>query len=105
MPAIRLPLIAADERCGGRSINDVTGRQAAFVAVHATSCATTTQEAAETARLIVRAANSHEQLLDMLYRVLPYIEDAKRDTAYKPGHVTALLRDIHGAIKAAEGPR
>lgn len=41
--------------------------------------------------------------LDMLYTVLPYIEDAEKDPAYKSGVVAALTRRLRQVIKAAEG--
>jgi hypothetical protein len=41
-------------------------------------------------------------LLDMLYTVLPYMECAEQDPAYKPGVVTRITRQIREVIAKAE---
>lgn len=43
------------------------------------------------------------EMLDMLYTLLPYIEDAEGDPAYKPGAVAAVTRRLRQTIKTAEG--
>ena len=42
-------------------------------------------------------------LLDTLYRVLPFLEDSLTDAAYKPGVVLARIKEIRAAIAKAEG--
>lgn len=41
------------------------------------------------------------ELLDMLTLALPYIEDAERDPAYKPGAVAKLTSRIRALIESA----
>lgn len=40
-------------------------------------------------------------MLDMLCRALPYVEEAERDPAYKPGAVAAVTKAIRAAIAKA----
>ena len=42
-------------------------------------------------------------MLGMLYTVLPYIEDAELDPAYKPGAVAKITAQIRELINRAEG--
>ncbi len=42
-------------------------------------------------------------LLDMLYRALPFIEEALTDPLYKPATITALLKQVHETLARAEG--
>ena len=51
------------------------------------------------ARLIAAAP----EMLDLLYTVLPYIEDLELDQMYKPGVVAALTRRIRDTLDKAEG--
>lgn len=43
------------------------------------------------------------EMLDLLYEVLPYIETAESDEAYKPGVVARLSTKIRAVIAKAEG--
>lgn len=43
-----------------------------------------------------------EYLLDLLTRILPYIEDAEGDPVYKPGAVRRLTQEIRAAIGETE---
>ena len=56
-------------------------------------------ERGEDARLIAAAP----EMLDLLYTVLPYIEDLELDQMYKPGVVAALTRRIRDTLDKAEG--
>jgi hypothetical protein len=49
------------------------------------------------ARLIAAAPD----LLDMLCRALPFVEDAESDPCYKPESVRAVLKQIRAAITRA----
>lgn len=51
------------------------------------------------ARLIAAAPD----MFDLLYTVLPYIEDLELDQMYKPGVVAALTRRIRDTLDKAEG--
>ena len=50
-------------------------------------------------RLIAAAPD----MLDMLYRLLPFIEDIEADTAYKPGIVRQLRLEMLAVIARATG--
>ena len=56
----------------------------------------------EDAAFIVRAVNSHEELLEALIAALPYVETALEDQGYKPGVVDRMTRQIRAAIAKAE---
>lgn len=56
-------------------------------------------EAANNARLIAAAPD----MLDLLYTVLPYIEDLELDQMYKPGRVAEITRCIRSTIDKATG--
>ena len=49
------------------------------------------------------ALPTYTELLDTLYRALPFIEDAKDDLAYKPGVVAKVEREIRALIDKAAG--
>ncbi len=51
------------------------------------------------ARLIAAAPD----LLDMLCRALPFVEDAESDPCYKPESVRAAVKQIRAAIAKATG--
>ena len=53
----------------------------------------------EEARLLFDAA---PDMIDMLYRVLPVIEDAKADKCYIPGYIARLERDLLALIDRVE---
>jgi hypothetical protein len=57
------------------------------------------EEAANNARLIVTAP----EMLDLLYKVLPFIEDAELDSTYKHGVVAEVTRQIRDTIQKAGG--
>jgi hypothetical protein len=42
-------------------------------------------------------------MLDELYRLLPFMEDAEKDSAYKPGVVRERVNAIRALIARAEG--
>ena len=43
-----------------------------------------------------------ESLIELLYRALPFIEDAELDSGYKPGFAKSLSNAIRAALSAAE---
>jgi len=43
-----------------------------------------------------------DDMRHMLYRVLPVVEDALQDSAYKKDYILDLIRDIEKLIKEAE---
>lgn len=43
-----------------------------------------------------------QELLHQLYTALPFVEDAERDSAYKPGVVRRRLADMRAVIAKAE---
>jgi hypothetical protein len=47
---------------------------------------------------MLRATNS--DMMEMLYRLLPIVEDAKAGPRYKPGYVAKLERDLLEFIKS-----
>lgn len=53
------------------------------------------------ARLIAAAP----ELLDLLARALPFVEEAESDPAYKPGFVHKLTREIRDVIERLEQNR
>lgn len=53
----------------------------------------------EEARLYL-AAN---EMLDVLYTVLPYLEELETDETYKAGVVSALTRRVRSTIEKAQG--
>lgn len=55
----------------------------------------TAQSAADELR---RLHEKNAKMLDLLYIVLPFIEDAERDPAYKPGAVAKVTNSICSAI-------
>lgn len=57
------------------------------------------EQSAANAALIAAAPD----LLDLLVKVLPYIETAEDDPAYKPGAVAKVTREILALIARAEG--
>jgi len=50
-------------------------------------------------RILLDAA---PDMIDMLYRVLPVIEDAKADKCYIPGYIARLERDLLALISRVE---
>lgn len=52
----------------------------------------------ENCRKVELAVNSHEELFDVILAVMPFIEDAKHDPAYKPEYVRKLLKRIQTVI-------
>lgn len=56
-------------------------------------------DTAENASLIAAAP----EMLDMLYTVLPYIEEAQNDPAYKSGAVAKITKQLKALIDKAEG--
>jgi len=50
-------------------------------------------------RILIEAA---PDMIDMLYRLLPVIEDAKADPCYKPGYVAGLERDLLALLDRIE---
>jgi hypothetical protein len=49
-----------------------------------------------------RLLEAAPDMLEMLYRVLPIVEDAKFDTCYKPGYVAKLERELLALIQKVE---
>lgn len=43
-----------------------------------------------------------EELIDLLARALPFIEDAEKDPCYKPGIVRALAKRIRATVESAD---
>lgn len=50
-----------------------------------------------------KLAAAAPDMLDLLYTVLPYIEDLELDQMYKPGVIAALTRRIRDTLDKAEG--
>jgi hypothetical protein len=50
-----------------------------------------------------RVMAASPELLDALYKALPFVEDALEDTVYKRKAVSEVLKKIHAVIKHAEG--
>ena len=50
-----------------------------------------------------RLASLSPEMLDMLYTLLPYIEDAENDPAYKSGAPAKIRKDLIALIGKAEG--
>ena len=46
-----------------------------------------------------RLLEAAPDMLDLLYRLLPIVEDAKADPSYKSGYVAKLEREILGLIE------
>ena len=46
--------------------------------------------------------NAHEDLTDLLYAALPYVENALDDPAYKPEPVRKLINQIRATLERAE---
>ena len=58
---------------------------------------------AEQEAIIERLDSLTQDMLDVLYEVLPYIETvAEEDEGYKAGAVAKVLRNIQAVIKAVE---
>jgi hypothetical protein len=53
----------------------------------------------EQARVLFDAA---PDMIDMLYRLLPVIEDAKADPCYIPGYIARLERDLLALLDRVE---
>jgi hypothetical protein len=63
--------------------------------VRASDCDTVAQ-----ADSLFRAA---PDMLEMLYKVFPIVEDAESDPCYKPGVMAKIAKDIRALIDQAEG--
>lgn len=114
MTAPRLPLVAnlrlplavnTGPLDGGRGIDDAAGRQVAFVACHARSLATTTDDARAIAAAIVRAVNTHAQLLDALRLIERHALQGSHDRTYAKDQCDLIAEAARAAIAAAEAPR
>ena len=48
-----------------------------------------------------------EDVLNMLWRLLPFVEDAKEDPCLKPGHAAAVEKELRALLKRVtpEGTR
>ena len=51
----------------------------------------------------LRICEAADDLLDMVYRLLPFIEDMESDPGYKAGAVKRTIREIHTLITKAKG--
>lgn len=45
---------------------------------------------------------SHAKLLDAAARALPFVEDAEKDTAYKPGAVRQMVNTLRAAVATGD---
>jgi len=63
---------------------------------------TSAVERDENMAFIVKAVNSHDELLEALYMALPYVETAMQDIGYKPGIIERKVKQIKDAIAKAE---
>jgi len=62
----------------------------------ATSC----QTDRNTLNQIAAELSAMREVEHQLYMALPYVEEAERDPAYKPGHVAAVTKAIRQALAA-----
>lgn len=46
--------------------------------------------------------NLYPELLDLIYKLLPYIETLEDDEGYKKGTISKLTKEITGMIQKAE---
>lgn len=53
-------------------------------------------------REFYRLLEAAPDMLDMLYRLLPIVEDAKVETCYKPGYVAKLERELLAVIQKVQ---
>jgi hypothetical protein len=61
------------------------------------------EQLAEQEAIIERLDNLTQDMLDVLYEVLPYMEVvAEEDSGYKAGAVAKVVRNIQAVIKATE---
>lgn len=58
-----------------------------------------TQNYADNARLIAAAP----ELLDAVCKAIPFIEDHESSNAYKPGVVSAVVRELKALVAQVEG--
>jgi hypothetical protein len=77
----------------------VAGKNGLHLGTFSESCGL--GDAAEANKALIAAA---PDLLDALYRALPFIEDCILDDCYKPGYVGKTLDVIKTAIQKAEKP-
>jgi len=85
----------AFDRAYIRNIKDAQGEIIAQIPDWEDGLAETTANA----RLMAAAP----ELLDMLCRALPFVEDAESDPCYKPESVRAAVKQIRAAIAKATG--
>lgn len=86
-----------DCRCSSRHTPTL-----AIISKNATHIAFVNGPTVERAQAL-RAVNAHEELLDMVYRAIPYLEEITKDPLYKPGAVAETIRKMKQAIAKAEG--
>lgn len=79
----------------GQNVPCLTVKNGPMVAVLLSS----RPEYIEVGREIARRFNEQEEMLDMLIKLLPFVEDAENDPAYKKGPIKALLNDLRELIK------
>lgn len=106
MNALRLPLtIDAGPFGHGRGILDADGRQLAFVGCHTNSTARTPEDGQQIAAEIVRAVNTHAQLLDALRLIERHALQGSHDRTYAKDQCDLIAEAARAAIAAAEAPR
>jgi hypothetical protein len=49
-----------------------------------------------------KACSTQSELLEVLYKALPFVEDHEDNKVYKPGAVLTMLKEIREAIAKAE---
>lgn len=54
-------------------------------------------------RANLRLIAAAPEILDILCRALPYVEDLRYDETYKPGHIKKFTDEIRAAIAKATG--
>ena len=52
---------------------------------------------------IEKLQRQNAELLEALYKALPFVEDCADDECYKPNHVKAVLNQVNDAIAKAKG--
>lgn len=105
MTTLHLPLAVDTGLKLGRGIRDADGRQLAYIGCHANSTARTPDDGRQIAAAIVRAVNTHAQLLDALRLIERHALQGSHDRTYAKDQCDLIAEAARAAIAAAEAPR